>query len=335
MWRSSIIIAILGVLGSAFGYFFGRSQRLRKFCVDMAVKSLPSNDEYGNINRVEIAERANIFEYFIKTGDVPKKGAYLKKIDNDVEDLQKKEVVMADRIEKLEKRIGKLELNARFPRWVIWVWLIAIVAIGLSLISIFFSVAPNTKWNVEIVSTSIILAFVGVLATFVVVSNYMQLKRTEDRVEALQTQLGSQSEKLINLETSNKTLSDNFSKTKNIIYATVANVFLEMFFIKNAEKDELSFLFLLQYTSLSSCVKDNITELFVPEYLRRTVKLLNGISIKDKHVIKSALKCIKKIRKNGFECTELDEIETILNKNAPTTSDDGTKETTGDDEISK
>ncbi|MDR0829228.1 MAG: hypothetical protein LBN95_03840 [Prevotellaceae bacterium] len=67
------------------------------------------------------------------------------------------------------------------PKWVYWFWLPCIIAIGLSIASIF--IVADIKWNVEVVSTAIILGFVGILATFIVVSNYLQVKDIEKKFE--------------------------------------------------------------------------------------------------------------------------------------------------------
>jgi hypothetical protein len=69
------------------------------------------------------------------------------------------------------------------PCWVYWVWLIAIVSLGGSIAALFVGVTSHVRWNVETVSLSIILAFVGILATFVVISNYMQVKEVKDEFE--------------------------------------------------------------------------------------------------------------------------------------------------------
>jgi hypothetical protein len=69
-------------------------------------------------------------------------------------------------------------LEKNTPKWVYWVWTISIIALGLSLTSIFWGY--NIKWNVEVISTAIILTFVGVLATFVVIGNYAQVKDIKD-----------------------------------------------------------------------------------------------------------------------------------------------------------
>jgi hypothetical protein len=100
-------------------------------------------------------------------------------------------------IDKIEKQIKGLKdnVNRKIPKWVYWIWLISIIALGLSLTSIFWGY--NIKWNVEIISTSIILAFVGILATFVVVSNYAQVKEIKDEFKSKITEIEKETTKLI------------------------------------------------------------------------------------------------------------------------------------------
>jgi hypothetical protein len=59
----------------------------------------------------------------------------------------------------------------------------AIVALGMAVTALFIGVTPYVRWNVEIVSVSIILAFVGILATFIVVGNYSQVKEIEGKFD--------------------------------------------------------------------------------------------------------------------------------------------------------
>ncbi|MDR1973719.1 MAG: hypothetical protein LBQ31_03485 [Bacteroidales bacterium] len=80
--------------------------------------------------------------------------------------------------EQPKKESLKHKIKTVLPKWVYWVWLISIVAIGLSIAAIFTNY--SIKCNVEVVSTSIILAFVGIIATFIVVSNYAQVKDIKD-----------------------------------------------------------------------------------------------------------------------------------------------------------
>jgi hypothetical protein len=76
----------------------------------------------------------------------------------------------------MDKEIVK---EKKLPRWVYWVWLISIVALCFSFASIFSRY--SIKWNIEIVSTSIILTFIGIIATFIVVGNYVQVIKIENQ----------------------------------------------------------------------------------------------------------------------------------------------------------
>jgi amino acid transporter len=88
---------------------------------------------------------------------------------------------------------------------VCWVWVISIVALAFSLISIFCGVAPYTNWNVEIVSLTIILGFVGILATFVVISNYAQ-------VVEIKNEFGKRISAVENLDERIKALEEKLEK---------------------------------------------------------------------------------------------------------------------------
>ena len=102
-------------------------------------------------------------------------------------------------------RFKKEKVN--LPMWVYFVWLFAVISLALSLLCFFVFVFPNTKWDVNAVSVAIILAFVGILATFVVVNNHIQLKQTEDKIddkykeiETLLSDIDDSKKRLVKLE---------------------------------------------------------------------------------------------------------------------------------------
>jgi len=76
---------------------------------------------------------------------------------------------------------SKKENKAKYPKWVCWFCLISIISLALSVSTFYMN--SNLIWNVEIVSVSIVLAFVGILATFIVVSNYSQVKNIESNFD--------------------------------------------------------------------------------------------------------------------------------------------------------
>jgi Tfp pilus assembly protein PilE len=89
-------------------------------------------------------------------------------------DLLKKIKELETALSKVNERINELE---GLPKWVYWVCPISIVAIGLSIAAIYMD--SGLIWEVESVSIAIVLAFVGILATFIVVSNYAQVEKIE------------------------------------------------------------------------------------------------------------------------------------------------------------
>ncbi|MDR0681791.1 MAG: hypothetical protein LBG15_08095 [Dysgonamonadaceae bacterium] len=87
-------------------------------------------------------------------------------------------------IDKANNRFEKLKkeyLRVKYPKWVYWVWLTSIVALILSIAAIYMD--SGLIWNVESVSISIVLAFVGILATFIVIGNYAQVKDIEKKFD--------------------------------------------------------------------------------------------------------------------------------------------------------
>ena len=91
-----------------------------------------------------------------------------------------------DSLSCCHEMIKSLKTNfIKLPRWVYWVWLVSIISLAFSLVHCFNLVFPYVYWTVETVSIGIVLGFVGILATFVVVGNYMQVKHAEDKVEKL------------------------------------------------------------------------------------------------------------------------------------------------------
>jgi len=82
------------------------------------------------------------------------------------------------------------------PQWVYYVWLIAIASLALSITAFFICVFPFVTWNVETVSIGIVLGFVGILATFIVVSNYAQVKDIERKFDKKIKEVDKRIEKL-------------------------------------------------------------------------------------------------------------------------------------------
>jgi len=90
-------------------------------------------------------------------------------------------------ISNLQKAVSELtetlKEKCNMPKWVYWVWLVGIIALAVSLTTFFCSVFPSVNWNVEAVSAGIVLTFVGVLATFVVISNLAQVSDVKNDVK--------------------------------------------------------------------------------------------------------------------------------------------------------
>jgi len=94
------------------------------------------------------------------------------------------------KISSLEQQLKNKNLQC----WIFWAWIIAIVSLGIS-ITVFFM-----KWNANNASLSIVLGFVGILATFVVISNYVQVKEIKDKFDSYQQRMQSIQYDVINLQ---------------------------------------------------------------------------------------------------------------------------------------
>jgi hypothetical protein len=72
----------------------------------------------------------------------------------------------------------------KFEKGIAWWKTVSIVSIVLAIASVITTIFIRVDYNLEIVSQLLVIAFIGGLATFVVVSNYMQVKDIEGRFVA-------------------------------------------------------------------------------------------------------------------------------------------------------
>jgi hypothetical protein len=72
--------------------------------------------------------------------------------------------------------------NTTISKWS-WAWFFVILSFAFSLASLIVVVCCNINWNLELISSGIAFAFIGVLATFIVISNFMQVKEIEEKVK--------------------------------------------------------------------------------------------------------------------------------------------------------
>jgi hypothetical protein len=73
------------------------------------------------------------------------------------------------------------ENRSQKTKRIIWVWIISISALVLSLISIVF--LNHSPHDLTMLATTLIIALLGGLATFVVVSNFSQVNNIEKKIE--------------------------------------------------------------------------------------------------------------------------------------------------------
>jgi hypothetical protein len=109
--------------------------------------------------------------------------------------------------------------KAHIPKWVYWVWLISIIAIGLSIAAIYMN--SGIMWNVESVSISIVLGFVGILATFIVVSNHAQVKGVKDEFLRKEKALQGKIEQILELKKTCNNLIVGLHITQGRLYKSL------------------------------------------------------------------------------------------------------------------
>jgi len=111
----------------------------------------------------------------------------------------------------------KFKDRLKVPKWVYWVWLPTIISLAISIACFLQFVFPHVEWDVSAVSVGIVLTFVGILATFVVVNNYMQVrdieKKTDNIVNEKVMEIYKEFEKIVNLKI--KTSANDFNDLVN------------------------------------------------------------------------------------------------------------------------
>jgi gas vesicle protein len=109
-------------------------------------------------------------------GDV--KDSFLENVNENIQENHNTDIKkLKDEIKKLSKKIDESK-NEKYPYMNI---LIAIF--GLTFFFFLFAVFLNKTYDFGISDDSVVLTFVGIAATFVVVSNYMQIKEIETKYE--------------------------------------------------------------------------------------------------------------------------------------------------------
>jgi cell division protein FtsL len=116
-------------------------------------------------------------------------------------------------IEQINEKIEKLSKHKPekqpYIKLLLWVLFGAIVFFT-------FAVVLNRAYHFGISDTSVVLAFVGILATFIVVSNYIQMKDLERKIKDLDTKVN---DSLTNVE-------NTFKKENNITKLELIGAFM-------------------------------------------------------------------------------------------------------------
>jgi len=175
---------------------------------------------------------------------------------------------MKDDIDRVKAQIDALEKKKPLSEPNIYLLLVAILLGAI----IFFGLAilAYKQWDIGLSGDSIVLAFVGILATFVVVSNYLQLKRTDDKVDSFKSEIDALNYRVSQLEGIDK----NRIKAMNSEYEGFKReVFLDLLFkaLNNGCDDAKGFLeknteYATRAYGISDSVFLNGLELLLPIY---------------------------------------------------------------------
>jgi hypothetical protein len=117
------------------------------------------------------------------------KAGRLKECVDDIRDIKKKQSSFKRRIKNLEEKIKYLkESKTEETHWIkkipSWFWMVLFIFIGcIASIFVMIYIQQHYGFGIKENSASIILTFVGIAATFVVVSNYVQIKEIEGKLD--------------------------------------------------------------------------------------------------------------------------------------------------------
>jgi hypothetical protein len=97
---------------------------------------------------------------------------------NELKSQIKKE--LTDEIKKqcdgLSRKVGKSKSKYSYIKLLLWITLFAILFFGLA-------ICLNNRFKFGLSDDSIVITFVGILATFIVVSNFMQVQKIKDELQ--------------------------------------------------------------------------------------------------------------------------------------------------------
>nr|DAY07776.1 MAG TPA: SMODS and SLOG-associating 2TM effector domain family 5 [Bacteriophage sp.] len=102
--------------------------------------------------------------------------------------------------------------------------ILSVISIILSLASFITIVAVKINYNLEMVSLLSIIGFIGILATFVVVSNFSQVNRIESKMETKISELNKAVSKLLIIEEDIKQIRIEIDKINSRIEKEQENV---------------------------------------------------------------------------------------------------------------
>ena len=132
-----------------------------------------------------------------------------------------------------------------------WLWALLIV-ITATVLFIFGQILITTNFNIEITNENVILVFVGIIATFIVVSNFAQVadvkREFRQRVENVKKEHEEQYQKMA------IAIDEKFRRTKCVNDSSRHLIMAETMFFLSLNTDENSLSFNVRNEALRKCL---------------------------------------------------------------------------------
>ena len=197
-----------------------------------------------------------------------------------------------DKAESLKKYLrGERSLISRVETWLKTNWII------IGIIGVFgFAIFAYVRNDIAITDNSLIISFIGILATFIVVSNYMQVKETEREFERKSNKIKEDCLNEINKLSKRNTSIDRLDLINELYFSINEAQFY--YILKEYTKSYVNYLHALDY----------LYEINNDDYFKYDVELSELLNMLFKH--KENIE-ISKIRK----ASDIKLINSINNNN--------------------
>lgn len=262
----------------------------------------------GDININSVNEKVDLLFQKIETsdGNIEKLSTEIKKWVNNAEmAINGKLISLKSDMEDI-KFLAKKKTSTSGLKLLGTISSIAVIFFGLAIVA-------NKKLDFGLSDNAIVIAFVGIIATFVVVGNYMQVKDIQREFDRKIKDIQDEYDK------KNIKMQEEYDNLRDFNSIDISNIFATLKLIYNPEKDESWCLFSMLSLSNSSYFKKKIDCNMIQGALANLIPKIEKTNFSKDHI--NVMKfCIEKFKRNEFYFNELDDIERILNSKTPPTT---------------